>query len=91
MKLFEHFDTPDLFGIDSISVDEFVGLYNVCLNYKSYLQEIVKLDNANLVQIAPGMDVKLIRSNLALQQKTCDDIITLWNERANVGKKKLSN
>jgi hypothetical protein len=88
MKLFKHQDRSDLFQIHQLTEDELVAAYNVCLNYKSYIEEIIKKPDDILLKIAPGSDASQVRNNLKLQLKFCDDYIMLFQETTDQGKKK---
>jgi hypothetical protein len=79
MNLFKHQDNSNLFGIDGFTDDELIAQYNVCINYKAYLSQILALPDKSLLQVAPGMDAKIVRENLKSQEKYCDNFIALWN------------
>lgn len=92
MILFKHKDNDNIFGIDNLTDDTLVGMYNICLNYKSYLQQLMRLPDSELLKLAPGTGGNLVRHNLEIQMKTCDDYIKMWNETISAGgTKQLQN
>jgi hypothetical protein len=85
MKLFKHAEDSKLYGINNLTDDTLIGLFNVCLNYKAYLEGIMRLPDRTLITIAPGMDAKTVRATLELQKEVCEEYIDLWNETINKG------
>jgi hypothetical protein len=90
MKLFKHADN-DLFQLHEMSEEDLVALYNVCLNYKSYLSQIIALPDKSLLQMAPGTSAKIVRRNFKVQLDTCDKYIDLWNRTISSGNIKNKN
>jgi hypothetical protein len=90
MKLFKHADN-DMFQLHELSEDNLVGLYNVCLNYKSYLAQIVQLPDESLLTMAPGTDAKIVRRNFKVQLDTCDEYIGIFERTIHAGNLKKMN
>ena len=92
MNIFKHPGDTDLYGIDGLTDEELIAAYNVCLNYKAYLFHIIRLPDESLLAMAPGKDAEIVRTNLQLQEKYCNDYIEMWNKVINAGgPKKLQN
>jgi hypothetical protein len=92
MNIFKHPGESDLFGLDGLTDEELIAAYNVCLNYKAYLFQIISLTDKSLLAMAPGKDANTVRSNLRLQEKYCNDYIEMWNKVINAGgPKELQN
>lgn len=87
MKLFKQAGNNNLFQIQDLTEEELIAFFNVSINYKEYLQEILKQPKEDLKKIAPGTDINQIRHNLHIQDKACADYISMWNTTINKGKK----
>jgi hypothetical protein len=85
MKLIKQKADSDLFNIEGLTDDELIAEFNICINYKSYLQQIMTLPNATLLTLAPGESVAQVRANLKAQEKYCNDFIMLWKETIEAG------
>lgn len=90
MNIFKHPGKELIYGIDNLKENELIALYNVTINYKSYLQELLKQPDQIMLQMAPGMSAKIVRKNLTDQDDACTKFIEMWNtviKAAGVNKK----
>jgi hypothetical protein len=87
MKLFKHANSNNLFQIHEITEEELIAEYNVCLNFKGYLEEILKKPDPVLIKLAPGSDANQVRNLLNLQLKFCNDYVLMFQDTKDKGKK----
>ena len=85
MKIFKHSDDNSLYGLDGLTEDELIAMYSMCINYRAYIQSIIKIPDKALLVMAPGQNAATVRLNLKMQEKYCDDFIELWNSIINAG------
>ena len=79
MKLFQH-PGGKLFGLDELTDDWLIDHYNICLNYKAYIFQLLKMPDKQLIMFAPGNSADQVRVNLTRQMKSCDEYIAMWNQ-----------
>lgn len=83
MKLFKHSETSNLFQIHELTEEQLIALYSMCVNYKGLIAQMLHSPDRILLKTAPGIDAKTVRSNLKLQDDTCDEYIALWKQTIN--------
>lgn len=79
MKLFKHSETSKFFQVHELTDDQLIAMYNICINYKSYLEQIIKLPDAHLLKVASGIDATIVRNNLKMQFDFCEEYIKFWD------------
>jgi hypothetical protein len=87
MKLFKQSANSKLYAIQELTEEDILALFNVCINYKPYIDELLKQPNFEMKKAAPGTDANQIRHNIKIQAKACMDYIGMLNETLNQGKK----
>jgi hypothetical protein len=73
-------EKSDRYLMVEIEEDWLIGQFNVSLNYKAYLESLIKLDDVSLLAVVPGKSIKDVREALDLQMKACDDFLLAWKE-----------
>lgn len=79
MNLFKHNDKKDIWGIDGLSEDHLISFYSICLNYKAYIESLLKMKNDQLKLFAPGESSR-VRENLSSQKLMCEQFIAEWDK-----------
>jgi hypothetical protein len=83
MKLLLYPDGNDLSKIDELTDDDLVYLFNVCLNYGSYIEELLKKPNHVMMMQAPGKSADIVRANLEGQLQLCKSFVEIWKANIN--------
>jgi hypothetical protein len=92
MKLFKQSKDSDLYEIHELTDDQLIAEFNICINYKGYLSQIMKLPDKSLMVFALGKSAKELRELLKKQEDFCTEYIEMWQETLNAGKpNKLKN
>lgn len=78
MNILKQSDESPLFVINDIDEDQLIGLYNIAINYKSYVEQLLKMSDKQLLAFAPGKSADQVRGNLKLQVITCFDYQRAW-------------
>lgn len=79
MKLYKHCEASDLYQVHELTDDQLISMYNICINYKPYIEQLLKIPGSQLLKVASGIDENVVRHNLRSQLKFCDDYIQFWN------------
>jgi hypothetical protein len=91
MKLVKNAENPDLFNLEQLEPESLIAEYNIALNYKAYVDQLLGLPPARLSEYVPGLEYKDARNNLISQRKFCEDFIELWNAIINQDKQTKQN
>jgi hypothetical protein len=83
MKLFKHSEFNNLYQLHELTEEQLIALYSMCVNYKGLIAQMLQSPDRILLKTAPGVDAKTVRSNLKLQNDTCDEYIALWKQTIN--------
>lgn len=75
----------ELYAISECTEDNLVGFYNIALNYRSYIAELMKKPDNVLLSLAPGKDAKTVRNILTMQLNTANEYVAVWQEIINKG------
>lgn len=91
MKLFKESEDSELYQLHGLTENQLIGLFNVCINYKTSLSQILKLSDKELLKVAPGLDAKTVRFNLKIQDDACNEFINMWKIAINANNKPDKN
>jgi len=82
MKLYQIEGLEHQYRIDEITDDEGVALFNVCLNFRPLLKQLLSQNDTALIRSAPGHSPKKARELLSLQLQACNSYIAMWQRDA---------
>jgi hypothetical protein len=85
MKLFKTSDESALFQLHGLTDDQLIAMYNICLNYKNYLEQIKRMPDSQLLSVAPNKNVETARNNLKMQSDFCDSYVEMFKETIKKG------
>jgi hypothetical protein len=81
MKLFKHPEEgTTLYQVHELTEEQLIGIFGMCVNYKPYVAQLLKLPNSSLKKIVPGGDVQAFKESVAIQIKAADDYMVFWKE-----------
>jgi hypothetical protein len=84
MNIFKNKENKELFGINGFTEDELVAEYNIHLNYKPYIEQILHMPDKQLLLFAPNSSAQAARDNLKLQLDTCIKFIEMYGKTLNL-------
>ena len=90
MKLFRQ-ENSKLYALYDLSEDYLIAHFNVCINYRAYLQSLITLPDKQLLAFAPGKSAAEVRDNLKGHIKACNDYIDMWKTSIETGQDKKQN
>lgn len=87
MKIFKHAENSELFRLDEITDNQIIALNDIAKNYHVYLDQIIKMPDAQMKEFAPG-NAEHARMAMRLQLQTCISYEMAFNDIISAGKQK---